>query len=137
LANCSQRSVTGDRRPSISAEFEVEASEKDVDILADAIGAIECTGEVNEGDVMAAHEHVIVFKAERQIRRDPVFETNADRRTPAGFLGRIGYQAGRNIKDPIAIVGDGGTALYIKERIVPGVANLPREQAESVNACDR
>src|SRR5579872_2886314 len=105
----------------------VQPREEEVDVLLDIVGDEAVV------DVSRAHEQVIVLKAERQVRQDGIFKAHADRSTPAGFVDRISSspQARRNRGVPV--VSDCATALHVKQRAIPSVADLAREQAESID----
>ena len=74
-----------------------------------------------------AHEHVIVFDAERPIRRKAKLKSGADRSTPPAF-GRSGTYVTADGGDSfVNIARYSASALDVKEDIAPGITNLPRE----------
>jgi len=125
------RSVARDHR---SAEFVIDACGEQIDILVDTIEAIKCPGKVDKTDVAGAHEHVVVFKGNRPVRGDAIFESDTNHAAPPGLARRIVEKPGWNIEYPVLVAGHGGTALHVNERIVPGVADLGGEQAECIDA---
>src|SRR5882757_10805940 len=76
-------SVLGDQR---AAKLVVQASGEEIDVLLDAVGLCERGGD--EVDVLAIHEHVVVFERDRPVRREAVFEASANHGTPTGVAGR-------------------------------------------------
>ena len=82
-----------------------------------------------------AHEQMVVFDADRPVRRKAEFEAGSDRAAPAGFAGlsRTTRRRSPVTKLDVLVVGDGGAALHVPEHVVPGVADLAGEQAERVD----
>src|SRR3954447_15847629 len=79
---------------------------------------------------------MVVFEADRPVRGEAVFDADADRAAPAGVVGTIELGSGQTTRSDtaVAIAGDGGAALHVKQCVIPGVADLAREQAESIDA---
>src|SRR5207245_6064531 len=90
-----------------------------------------------EGEGAVAQENVVILDADRPVRREAELETGADRATPAGILGRSERgagtgEAGRD--EGVVFVADhGAAALHVEQHVVPGVADLACDQAESVD----
>src|SRR3954462_5924472 len=68
-------SVLGEDR---AAELVVQASGDEIDVLADAIAADHAAERAGEVVGLVLHEQVIVFDADRPVRSEAVFETDAD-----------------------------------------------------------
>src|SRR5258708_1399928 len=112
-------SVLGDQR---AAKLVVQASGEEIDVLLDAVGLRERGGD--EVDVLAIHEHVVVFERDRPVRREAVFEAGANHGTPTGVAGRGKQPTAAQSVDLVLVVGDSGTALRVEQHVVPGVADL-------------
>src|ERR1700722_7470401 len=76
---------------------------------------------------------MIVLDTNRPVRRETEFETSADGAAPTGFVRRGEHRVGDPIERVILIAGDGGTALYVKQDVVPGVANLTSKQPKRID----
>ena len=76
------RSVFGDDR---AAEAIVHADSAQIDILADAQGRAYAAADRRQRDVAVVQEDVVVFEADRPVRREAELDTGADRAAPAGF----------------------------------------------------
>src|SRR3954468_20544735 len=78
---------------------------------------------------------MVVFEADRPVRGEAVFDADADRAAPAGVVGTIELGSGQTARSDaaVAVAGDGGAALHVKQRVIPGVADLAGEQAESID----
>src|ERR1700686_2931181 len=112
----------------------VHANGGQIDVLTDAIGCREQEEpRSRESDVPGTHKQMVVFEGDRPIRSEAVFETCADRATPTGFPGTVDKQACRNGEGPILVASNRGTALDVDQDVVPGIADLTREQAERVD----
>src|SRR5882724_6504088 len=107
-----------------------------IDVLTDAvdsrINADRGGKNGREADVASAHEQMIVFNGSRPVRRKSIFKTGPDRAAPAGFTGAIKHRAADG-QTLVLVVGDGGAALHIPKNVVPGIADLAREQAQRVD----
>src|ERR1700688_758466 len=77
---------------------------------------------------------MIVFDPDRPARREAVFKTGADGAAPARFAALIERDASGRDEAGVLVGGDGAAALHVPKHIVPGVADLAREQAETVDA---
>src|SRR3954469_938010 len=124
-----------------AAESVVDAGGDQINVLADAVSARERADRRQravggERDVVTAHEQMVVFEADRPVRGEAVFDADADRAAPAGVVGTIELGSGQTTRSDaaVAIAGDGGAALHVKQCVIPGVADLAREQAESIDA---
>src|ERR1700682_4988125 len=112
----------------------VHANGGQIDVLTDAIGCREQEEpRSRESDVPGTHEQMVVFEGDRPIRSEAVFETCADRATPTGLPGTVDKQACRNGEGPILVASNRGTALDVDQDVVPGIADLTREQAERID----
>src|SRR3954453_11329471 len=123
-----------------AAESVVDAGGDQINVLADAVSARERADRRQravggERDVMAAHEQMVVFEADRPVRRKAVFDADADRAAPAGVVGTVELGSCKTARSDaaVAIASDGGAALHVKQCAVPGVADLAGEQAESID----
>src|SRR3979409_1945796 len=116
-------------------EAVIDARSDHIDVLTDAIRAIEQAGRRGEGDIAIAHEQVIVFDADRPVRCETKLKTGTDRATPTRFTraGREEHSRG-NSEYVVLVFGYGRAALYVKQHIVPGVANLTSEQPKRIDA---
>src|SRR6185312_1834203 len=83
-------------------------------------------------DVPRAHEQVIVFESDREVRDDAEFEAYPDGAPPAGLVGCVDQCRGGNIENVVLRAGEGTAAFHVDERIVEGITDLPGEQAESI-----
>lgn len=108
-----------------SAELVVQAHQVEIDVLVDLVAKAR-----DENYVLIAHEQVIVLEAERQIRGDAIFEANADRGTPSRLICSIVHHT-RTEESRVFVVGDRCAALDVEQGIVPGVADLTGEKAET------
>src|SRR4051812_38184643 len=79
------RSITSD---DWAAELVVQTDCDHVHVLADRIYRCSATGRARERVVGTAHEETVVFDTGRPIRREAIFETNADGGAPF-MRGRI------------------------------------------------
>src|SRR3569833_1879374 len=122
-------SVPGD---GAGAPAVVQAHERDVDVLADAIAGAECAGGRDGVDGKIAHEQVIVFEANRKDLRKSALEAGAVRGSPAGFIDRAGQSAGSR-EGPVPVSDNRSAALHVAEHVVPGPADLASQQSERVD----
>jgi hypothetical protein len=113
----------------------VDTRRDQIDVLMDSVGTHQSACGPNKRDNTGrgkpngsvAHEHVIVFDAERPIRRKAKFKSGADRSTPLAF-GRSGTYVTADGGDSfVNIARYSGAALDVEEDVVPGITNLPRE----------
>src|SRR3979490_2981821 len=112
----------------------VHANGNKIDVLTDAIGAIEQAGRRGEGDIAIAHEQVIVFDGSRPVRRETKFKTGTDRAAPTRFTRAGGEEHSRGNGECVVLVfGYGRAALYVKQHIVPSVADLTSEQPKRID----
>src|SRR4030081_2460841 len=126
------KSVTGDAR---AAKTVVDANSAHIPVLTDAIRAIEQAGRRGEGDIAIAHEQVIVFDADRPVRCETKLKTGTDCATPTRFTRAGGEQHSRGNGEYVVLVfGYRRAALYVKQHIVPGVADLTSEQPERIDS---
>src|SRR5215472_3947444 len=122
------------RRCSPPAEAVVEPQRDEVHVLSDPV---ERTGtdriDDRERVVVVAHEQVVVFDTHRPVRREAILKTDTDRAAPTGRGRRSKAYAGRGAEDVKPVAGDGRAALHIKERGIPGVADLAGKQTEGAD----
>src|SRR5207248_2475271 len=78
-----------------------------------------------------AHQRLIVVERDRPARRVADFDAGADSAAPAGFARGVERHAGQ--ETGVLVAGHGGTALHVPEDVVPGVANLAREEADCID----
>src|SRR3954471_21951572 len=84
----SEHSHPAAHHPGARAELVVDPDQTDVDVLLDALGRSDDTGRIDEVEVLVAQEQVVVFDADRPVRREGIFDTCADRAAPArGVVG--------------------------------------------------
>src|SRR5205814_4998514 len=69
----------------------------------------------------------------RPVRHEAVFDAHACGTAPAVFLGRIERRAGCGAQTGVLVAGDGSAALDVKQRVIPGIADLAGDQAEGVD----
>src|SRR4051812_31454127 len=126
----SARSVLRDDRATPTV---VDAHRDEIDVLTDPDGGEGTASRGGEGQVPVAHEQVIVFEGGRPVRSKAVFEADANRAAPTGFVDAAGEGAGRVGEGAIAIPGNGGTALDVEQGAVEGPADLTGEQAKCID----
>src|SRR5260221_14662509 len=80
---------------------------------------------IGESHVPALQEQVIVLDANRPIRRETIFKTDADRTTPASLIQTV---RSKNVTDRsqhiVAIAGYRCAALHVEQSVVPGISDL-------------
>ena len=69
----------------------------------------------------------------RPVRREAVFQTDADNAAPAGFARGVEHNVGAGEEAVILVVGNGSATLHVEQGVIPGVAHLTGEQAERVD----
>ena len=79
-----------------------------------------------------AHEQVVVFNTKRPVRCEAVLKSNTDGAAPAGRAGRGQFNAGKRFEDAKAVARHRRTALYVEQRLIPGVADLAGEEADTI-----
>src|ERR1700738_4856568 len=131
-----RRSVLRDHRATPTV---VDADGDEIDVLANTFVREDRSGRngnasVHQSNVPVVHEHVIVFDRGRPVRGEAVFEAAASHATPAGVVvAGCNEVAGRGEERAMAVGSHRGAALYVKQSVVPGVADLAGEQSESVD----
>src|SRR5205085_1921857 len=122
------RSIFGGDR---SAEAIVDACGYEINVLADPVGTEEGAGRVRERDQAILHEEVIIFDGDGPTRRKAEFDAGANRPTPAGVPACGGRLHATKINmEPVG--RHGGAALHVDQHVVPGVAELPGEEAKRI-----
>src|SRR3979411_3531890 len=113
----------------------VHAHRDQIDVLTHAVGPNQSACGPNERDNTSrvkphgsvAHKQVIVFDAERPIRRKAKLKSGTDRSTPPAF-GRSGAYGTADAGDSfINIARYSGTALDVEEDVAPGIPDLSGE----------
>ena len=79
-----------------------------------------------------AHEQVVVFHTERPIRCEAILKSDAHGAAPAGRAGRGQFSAENVLEDAKAVARHRRAALYVKQRLIPGVADLAGKQADAI-----
>jgi hypothetical protein len=123
----------GRDRSAEAAEAVVQANQTHIDVLADALRLEEHAARCCEIDVAIAHEQMVVLDTNRPVRSKPVFETSTDRTAPTGFARRGQQCTGGPTEGVILVAGDGGTPLYVKQDVVPSVADLTGDQPKCID----
>src|SRR5207237_862002 len=88
-------------------------------VAAACVGARRQQGSCNrnpEGDMAVAHEQVIVFHANRPVRREAELETGSDRATPTGFARGVDHNTAED--SAVLVVGHRSAALDVPENVV-------------------
>ena len=75
---------------------------------------------------------MIVFDANRPIRRKADFEARSDRSAPAGPARLVVQDARSGDQAAVLIVRNGHAALCVPKQVLPGQADLAGEQAKGV-----
>src|ERR1700692_4946772 len=76
---------------------------------------------------------MIVLDTDRPVLSKAKFQARPDRATPTRFV-RRGQQRASGPGDRVILVaGDGGTPLYVKQDVVPCVADLTGDQAKCID----
>ena len=76
---------------------------------------------------------MVVFNTERPVRCEAVLETNADGGAPAGRACRGQFSAEvKVVEDAKAVACHCRAALYVEQRLIPGVADLAGEEADAI-----
>src|SRR3954451_23028084 len=78
---------------------------------------------------------MVVFNAGRPVRCEAVLPAHPHGTTPAGRACRGQFNAGRRGEDAETVVRHRRAALEVKQRGVPGVADLAGEQADAISFC--
>ena len=79
-----------------------------------------------------AHEQVVVFNTERPVRRKAILKSNTHDAAPAGRACRGQFNAGKRVEDAEAVACHRRAALYVKQRCIPGVADLAGKEADGI-----
>src|SRR5215218_7055033 len=87
--------------------------------------------------VRVAHEQVVVFDTCRPVRSKAVFETGADGAAPTRCTCRGKHNVADRGPQGVAVAGDWRAALHVKQRRIPGPADLSCEEADAVGPCTR
>src|ERR1700754_500744 len=116
-----------------AAELVVQASGDQIDVLADTIAAERQAARGGEVVGLVLHEQVVVFDADRPIRSEAVFQTDADGAAPVGVVAGGRELRTEPVVDAVAIRGHSRTALDVEQRVVEGVTDLAGEQTERVD----
>ena len=88
--------------------------------------------DARERIVGIAHEQVVVFNTKRPVRCEAVLKSDAHGAAPAGRAGRGQFNAGKRFEDAKAVACHRRTALYVEQRLIPGVADLAGEEADTI-----
>src|SRR3954468_16325031 len=75
---------------------------------------------------------MIVFGRNRPVGCEPDLDAGPDHAAPARRVALIEYAAGRRGDAVVLVVGNRSAALHVPEHVIPGVANLACEQADSI-----
>src|ERR1700682_4217140 len=128
----STMSVLRDNR---STPTVVHAHRDQIDVLRHAVGPHQSACSPNNRDKtgrvkpkgLVAHKQVIVFDAERPIRRKAKLKSGTDRSTPPAF-GRSGAYGTADAGDSfVNIARYSGGALDVQEDVAPGIPDLSGE----------
>src|SRR5258708_9972241 len=93
------------------------------------------------GNVIAAHEEVVIFNGNGPVRREAKFKACSYGTAPASFGGLVPHDTGRQSLSrrsggedgAVFVVGDRTAALHVPEDVVPGIADLAGEEADGVD----
>src|ERR1700704_1921328 len=119
----------------------VHAHRDQIDVLRHAVGPHQSACSSNNRDKTGRvkpkgpvpHKQVIVFDAERPIRRKAKLKSGTDRSTPPAF-GRSGAYGTADARDSfVNIARHSGAALDVEEDVAPSIPDLSGEQTESVD----
>src|SRR6185295_9015972 len=88
--------------------------------------------DIRERIIGIAHEQVVVFDTERPVRCEAVLKSDAYGAAPAGRAGRGQFNAAKRFKNAKAVARHRRTALYVEQRLIPGVADLAGEEADTI-----
>src|SRR6476659_5311210 len=75
---------------------------------------------------------MVVFDTKRPVRCEAIFKSNTGGAAPAGRAGRGQFNAGNRFEDAKAVAGHRRTALYVEQRLIPSVADLAGEEANTI-----
>src|ERR1700750_612650 len=125
--------LTGLSPRSKTAKAVVYPDRPDVHVLTDIVAARHRDGRCRERNIGVTHEQVVVFDGDRPVRRKAEFYPGACHTAPPGVARLIVHDTGCGEEGGVFVVGDGGTALYIQQNIVPGVADLAGEKADGID----
>ena len=78
------------------------------------------------------HEQVVVFNTERPVRCKAVLKSDTDGGTPAGRACRGQFSAENVLEDAKAVACHRRAALYVEQRLIPGVADLAGKEADAI-----
>jgi len=125
----SKASVAGrDRSFSVGAEAVVEPQRNHIHVLANPV---ERAGENRIYDrervVSVTHKEMIVFDADRLVRREAILPTDSNGAAPACRAYRRQTDAVQRRENIETIARDRRTALEVQQRRVPGVTDLAGE----------
>src|SRR3977135_463876 len=76
---------------------------------------------------------MVVFETNRPVLREANSETSTNCTAPTSFIRRGEQPAGDPTERIILVAGDGGTAFYVEQDIVPGIANLTSKQPTCID----
>ena len=127
------RSVSRCDGRAVTAEAVVEARGDHIHVLADPVvnksGRNSGTGERIVG---IAHEQMIVLNTERPVWCEAVLKSNTDSAAPAGRACRGQFSAENVLQDAKTIARHRRAALYVKQRLIPGVADLAGKETDAI-----
>src|SRR6476660_1115187 len=75
---------------------------------------------------------MVVFDTKRPVRGEAVFKSNTRGAAPAGRADLGQFNAGKRSEDAKAVARHRRTALYVEQRLIPGVADLAGEEADTI-----
>src|SRR5712671_1739325 len=113
----------------------VDAHRDKIDVLPDAVFAGEAERRNRRSEVAGAgaHEQVVVCDSGRPVRRETIFQTDANRAAPTGVIVAVERNASERVVAPELVVHDRCAALHVEQNVVEGVADLTSEEAEPVD----
>lgn len=85
-----------------------------------------------EVHVPMTHEQVVVLNADGPVRSEAKFKARPYRAAPTSFAAVVDSQPSRKIEDPVFVADNRSATLHIEQHVIPGIADLAREQAECI-----
>src|SRR5882757_8585800 len=127
------RSVSRCDGGTVTAEAVVDARADHIHVLGDPVvnksGRNSRTGERIVG---IAHEQMIVLNSERPVWCEAVLKSNTDGAAPAGRTCRGQFSAENVLEDAKTVARHRRAAFYVKQRLIPGVADLAGKEADAI-----
>jgi hypothetical protein len=126
-----RESVTGRERGREAAEAIFQPNQTYIDVLTDVLRLEE--KRCGQSDVAQAHEQMVVLDTPPTSSEQTRIRHPHRPRRPNGFRSLRREASRSSTAGVILVAGDGGTALYVKQDVVPSVADLTGNQPKCID----